>query len=69
MKVLMSVAALAAMIGFGTAALPMHAGAQTSPPMPSPTDGKDKDKDKKPGSPRAGDDQRDSKKKDERDGR
>ncbi len=67
MKVSMSIIAVAALIVFGTMALPTHAVAQIPPPMPSPTD--EKDKDKKPGSPRAGDDQRDSKKKDERDGR
>jgi hypothetical protein len=63
----MSIIAVAAMIGFSVGTMPILAGAQIPPPMPSPTD--DKDKDKKPGSPRAGDDQSDSKKKDERDGR
>lgn len=65
MKMFMSIVAIAAMIGFGAATMPTDAGAQIPLPMPSPTD----DKDKKPSSPRAGDDQQDSKKKDERGGR
>jgi len=67
MKWCMTIVAMAVLIGFGSATLPSFAGAQIPPPMPSPTD--EKDKDKKPGSPRAGDDQHDSKKKDERSGR
>lgn len=67
MKMLMSIIAVAAMIGFSAGSFTSSVGAQTAPPAPSPTDGKDKDK--KPGLPRAGDDQGDGKKKDERGGR
>ena len=62
MKGCMSIVALAALLGFSAGTLPTVAMAQSSPPMPSPTDGKDK----KPSVPRAGDENSDAKKKDDR---
>jgi hypothetical protein len=62
MKTCMSIVALAALFGFSAGTLPTVAMAQNSPPMPSPTE----EKEKKPSVPRAGDQNNDSKKKDDR---
>ena len=62
MKICMSVIAIAALFGFSAGTMPTFAIAQGPPSMPSPTD----EKDKKPGVPRAGDENSDYKKKNER---
>lgn len=62
MKIWMSAVALAALFGFGAGTMPTVAMAQGSPPMPSPT----QEKEKKPSVPRAGDENSDTKKKDDR---
>ena len=61
MKTYLSIVALAALFGFSAGTLPTTVMAQT---MPSPTE--DKEKDKKPSAPKAGDQNSDTKKKDDR---